>query len=179
MKRFILLVFLTLVPATALFTAQLPEYSVKSEFLERFTRFIDWPDDSAVADHGVPFVIGLFGGDPFKGYLTQMAHERKIKNKPVEIRFLAAPDDVLGCDMVFVSAAGEESLPRIISLTQNKTILTVGDTPGFCEKGILINFYKAGANIRFEINEAAVRGSGLKMSGRLLNLARIVKTAEK
>jgi hypothetical protein len=62
----------------------------------------------------------------------------------------------------------------ILSCTGNKPILTVSDTKGFAEKGVLINFYMMGDKIKFEINEKAVHESGLVMSYRLLNLARIV-----
>ena len=45
------------------------------------------------------------------------------------------------------------------------------------EKGVLFNFYTASNQIKFEINEKAVRGSGLSINYLLLNVARIVEPA--
>ena len=42
--------------------AQVPEYALKAEFLERFTRFVDWPGEH---DPRSPFVIGVYGSNPF------------------------------------------------------------------------------------------------------------------
>ena len=66
------------------------------------------------------------------------------------------------------------SLPRILSHTDSKPILTIGDTNGYAAAGVLINFYTSGETVRFEMNESAIERSGLKVSARLLKLARIV-----
>lgn len=150
---------------------QAPEYEVKAEFLERFTRFIDWPADS---EPGGRFVIGVLGRSPFNGYLERMAAERKIKGRPVEIRYLVDPAQVDACQIVFITASERERLKRILARTATKPILTVGDSDGYATAGVLINFYDAGDTVRFEVNEAAVERSGLHVSSKLLKLARLV-----
>jgi hypothetical protein len=158
-------------PAAYPVFSQEAEYDIKAEFLERFTRFIEWPPDSSVNDRSVPFVIGLFE-NPFGDYLKKMAKERVIKGKPIEVRLLEKPDEVLGCDMVYISPSVQPSEVRaILKLTQGRPILSVGDAPGMVEKGVLINLVMSGGHIRFEINREAAEKSGLKMSARLLNLA--------
>ena len=78
------------------------------------------------------------------------------------------------CHILFISGSYKERLKEILACTRNRPILTVGDTEGFAEEGVLINFYLVGSKIKFEINEKAVQESGLVMSYRLLSLARIV-----
>jgi hypothetical protein len=51
----------------------------------------------------------------------------------------------------------------------------VADSNGFAAAGVLINFYTAGDTIHFEINEAAVEQSGLKVSSKLYKLARVIE----
>jgi hypothetical protein len=53
-------------------------------------------------------------------------------------------------------------------------ILTIGDTKGFGESGVMINFLTKENKVRFEINLAAARRAGLKISSKLLSLATIV-----
>ena len=50
-------------------------------------------------------------------------------------------------------------------------MLTVGETEKFLEAGGMINFVTQGNKIRFQINEAATKKAGLKVSSKLLNLA--------
>ena len=50
-------------------------------------------------------------------------------------------------------------------------MLTVGEWPQFTENGGMINFVLENNKIRFQINDQAARGAGLKISSKLLNLA--------
>ena len=47
---------------------------------------------------------------------------------------------------------------------------------GFAERGVLINFFVAEKQVRFEINDAAAQSSGLEFSSKLLRVARLVGT---
>jgi len=152
-----------------------PEYQLKAEFLERFTRFIEWPGEETATG---PFVIGVLGGNPFGSYLAEMASGRKIKGRTVEIRELASLDDVGPCHIVFIAGSQRKSLDRVLQRTAGKPILTVSDVDGFAEKGVLVNFYSTESNLRFEVNDAAARKSGLKFSSKLMKLARVVNLEE-
>ncbi len=116
----------------------------------------------------------MIGKHPFGDLLDVIYAERKIKNKTVEIRYLSKEEEILQCHLLFITESGRDELSSILSLTKDKPILTVGDSKGFAEKGVHINFYLDEGRIRFAINESAVRQSGLQMSYRLLRSARIV-----
>lgn len=171
-EYFMILCVLFLVPISAF--AQQSEYTIKAVFLEHFTRFIDWPESSHIDDISLPFFIGVIGDNPFGSVLDQIYAEQSIKNKKVEILHLSTPDEITDCHLLFISSSSKEMLSEILSCTRYKPILTVSDTNGFAEDGVLINFYLTGDKIKFEINEKAVHESGLIMSYKLLNLARVV-----
>ena len=157
---------------------EIPEYRLKAEFIERFTRFIEWPETAPLVDSNKPFVIGVVGDDPFGPFLDTLARDRKIKHRPVEIRHLDATEDFGECAILFISSSEESSIPQIIERTQDQPVLTVGDTPGFGKRGILINFYTEKSRIQFEINEQAANKSGLEVRAKLFKLARIVESEE-
>jgi hypothetical protein len=151
------------------------EYKVKAEFLERFTRFIEWPDDSPLKDPQKSFCICVTGKNPFGSYLTEMAGHIKIKGKAVEIHEieqLAA--ELPKCQILFISRSEKNKLADILKFTEDKPILTVGDTDGFAEDGVLMNFFNSGSYIRFEVNIDRAEKSKLKFSSRLLKLAKLV-----
>lgn len=159
--------------------AQQSEYTIKAVFLEHFTRFIEWPESSNIADTSSPFFIAIIGENPFGSILDQIYTEQKIRNKKVEILYITTPDEITDCHILFISSSNKEILTEILSRTRNKPILTVSDTNGFAENGVLINFFLTGDKIKFEINEKAAHESGLVMSYKLLNLARIVNQGKK
>lgn len=54
---------------------QVPEYELKAEFLERFTRFIEWP--SPASEPG-PFVIGAFEINEAAAQSSRLAISAKL-----------------------------------------------------------------------------------------------------
>ena len=68
------------------------------------------------------------------------------------------------------------SLQSILNKVNKKNILTIGQSEGFCEKGVHINFYLDASKLKFQINEKAVRNSNLKISHLLLQNATIINS---
>ncbi len=151
------------------------EYTLKAAFLERFSRFVEWPGQSAVNDPGKPFIIGVIGKNPFGSLLEHIYMKRNGENKKIKIKYFLNEDEISECHLLFICGSEAETLPVIISKIQNRNILTVSDTPGFAREGVHINMYRDKTRIRFEINPNALKKSGLHMSHLLLRMARIVK----
>lgn len=149
------------------------EYQLKAELLERFTQYIDWPESSMI-DPSVPFTIGIAGKNPFGSYLDRFS-KINIKGKKVVVVEFSDVSEMDHCQVLFVTKAEDKNLAAILSRTEGKPILTVGDTEGFAKRGVLINFYRYDDYVRFEVNQSSVNKSGLKFSSRLLKLARFVE----
>lgn len=154
--------------------AQVPEFQLKAEFLERFTRFIEWPAPAGGSENTAPFIIAVVGRSPFGPHLQALAAGRRIKGRAVVVRENVAPEQAAECDLLFIPATERGRLRDILARTAGRPVLTVGDGEGFARSGVLINFADPGERIEFDINESAVRSSGLAVSARLLRLARRV-----
>ena len=76
--------------------------------------------------------------------------------------------------LIIYTNSEKDSLEQIIDYTKERPILTISDTDGFAEKGVLINLFSLKNQLRFQINETAVKTSGLYVNFRLLHLAKIV-----
>ena len=169
------LVALSLAIAPPLDAADVSEYRLKAEFIERLTRFIEWPDEAPfMRDPDAPFVIAVVGKDPFGSHLDELARRHVIKGRKVVTKRLTSGDDVTDCSIVFISRSERDSLERIVSQTRGRPILTIADTSGFARRGVIINFFEEDNRIQFEINEGAADASGLDIRGKLYKLARIV-----
>ena len=150
---------------------------VEAELVERFTQFIDWPEDRLAAPED-PFILGLIGRDGVGPALEKLARARGLKKHRVEIVLLDGPEGVERCHAVWIDTAANDQLGAVLARTSGKPILTLGDTEGFAARGVLINLRREATRISFEINLGAVRRSGLKFSSRLLALGKIVETRE-
>jgi len=153
------------------------EYSLKAVFLERFTRFITWPEDKSPESKINPFVIGIIANPHFAELLRDIYRTQEIQGKKVIVRDIDDLESAKNCQLLFISRDSEEELSKILNQTRSLPILTVSDTDGYAEKGVMINFFMSRKQkIRFEINELAIKESKLYISYKLLSVARIVET---
>ena len=174
-------VFLSWWLCISVFATVREEYTIKAAFMGKFPQFIQWPDKSGMTDTSKPFVIGVIGEDPFGSILEKCyaGKNRKIKNKKVKIKYVKSLEEIPGCHLLFISRSVENDLLKILSITKNKPILTIGETQGFAQKGVHINFYISQKRIRFEINPLAIRESSLSVDSLLLEFAKTIKPGEK
>lgn len=152
------------------------EYYRKAALFRVFSQHIEWPKDTGIDDRSKPFVIGIIGENPFDDILEKAYSQTdiKIKEKNVEIRYISKMQEIEGCQILFITKSVGTELAEIITITNKKPILTIGERKGFAEKGILFNLYISKGQIRFEINAIALRESGLIVDSQLLSVARLV-----
>jgi hypothetical protein len=150
------------------------EYTVKLAFLYNFTKFVEWPPDS-YRDAGAPLTICIVGHDPFSQNLEGELRTRTVGGHPVEVKTLRANDKLSACHIVFVPVTEKDQADRIVRGLKGSRTLTVGETEGFAVLGGIINLTVEGNKVHFEINQVAAERAGLKISSRLLSIAKIVK----
>lgn len=152
----------------------LREYDVKAAFLYNFVTFTEWPA-GAFSQTDSPFVIGILGEDPFGSILDQIVHGEQVRKRALVVRRFKRVEDARSCQLLFISASEGSRTGAILRRLQGCPVLTVGDIPGFAERGGAIGFV-TGASVRLDINPLAVRNSGLVISSKILRLARLVET---
>src|SRR5262245_15017383 len=81
--------------------AQVPESDLKAEFIERFTRFVEWPA-AAAAEKQPNFVIGVLGKSPLVESLEKMAAGRQIHGRTVKVTVVSDDDPMEKCHVLFI-----------------------------------------------------------------------------
>lgn len=154
--------------------AEISEYDLKAVFLERFTRFVEWPADSNINDPTKPFILGVVGKNQFGSRIEEISDTLRIRDKRVVVRYISQMGQIDGCHLLFISGKTRLKVTDIVNFTKDKPILMVSDTKGYANKGVYINYFFEKDKLRFEINQTAVTQSKLKMSSMLLQRARIL-----
>lgn len=147
------------------------EDRVKAAFLLNFTKFVEWP----VSDTPKPeprISICVFGDDRFVATLDKLLEGESVGGK--RIVAVAGRNDTAGqCSVAFIRRTEKDSAAVQAALGQG--VLTVGEGDEFLAKGGMIAFVLENRRVRFDVNQTAVRGSGLRLSSRLLSVARSVQ----
>jgi hypothetical protein len=168
---------LCLVSLTASFTQaageQVSEHQVKAAFLLNFTKFVEWPQ-AAFGDQRSPIAICVLGEDPIGGALDQLVEGEVVDGRRVVVRRLKEPPASKQCQVLFVSPAIKDVSQMLSALGSG--ILTVSeDSDRFLRDGGVISFVIENRHVRFDINQSAAESEGLKLSSRLLRVARSVE----
>ena len=149
------------------------EYSVKAAFLLNSARLVQWPRAS-FEDPKAPIVVGFLGADAFEAARAAGIDKKRVGDRPVAIRRISGASEASLCHLVFLSDGGGTRPESLLEATRQSGVLTVGEMEGFARKGGIINFYRDGKKVRFEINTGAAQQAGFRISSRLLGLAKIV-----
>jgi hypothetical protein len=147
------------------------EYQVKAAYLYNFAKFVDWPDDS-FASPTAPIRLCVLNDRSFQTQLEQIVIGKNIIGHPVLAIPVETGEESRDCQVLFISSSRQ---PRhIFDSLQGASVLTVGETTGFLDEGGMINFIIEGNQVHFQVNQKAATKARLRMSSRLLSLAKVV-----
>jgi len=168
-------------------------HQIKAAFIYNFFKFVDWPEEK-VAGNNKPITIGIIGNKDFVKALEPLA-QKKIKNRKISIKYFAGYEKLKlsqdandhqwnekmealkTCRVLLLCARNSERIAnssQIIKALEGSTVLTVGEANGFLESGGVINFLIEDKKVSFEINVVAAKKNKLRISSKLLRLAKKV-----
>ncbi len=146
------------------------EYALKAAYIYRFSFFVEWPD-SAFADSEAPLTIGVIGGDPFKETLDRTLVGKTMKGRKVTTRLFTSSTDYAYCHILYVADENRGRVKQTLDRIKGAPTLAIGETNDFLTDGGAVQFVARDERIRFRIDNAVARRSGLRISSKLLQLA--------
>jgi len=173
------------------------KYETKAGYLLNFAEFIEWPA-GAFADAKSPIILGVVGKDPFGPELDKLKG-KTVNGRTMEIkRFKGALEfrgeetpgrrqddlpakqakklaEMKSCHILFITSSEKNFLTQTLKPFRGASVLTVGETDSFAREGGMITFVDSETNVQLEINLAAAEQARLKISSKLLSLAKVIK----
>jgi hypothetical protein len=148
------------------------EYRVKAAFLYKFLAFVEWPPQ-AFERTDSPLVIGVLGADALADELETIVAGRSVNERRVLARRVRHGDPLAGVHVLFVGRQLSARLPALATASRGQPLLTVSESAEPVP-GSVINFVVLEDRVRFDIAPAQAELARLKISSRLLALARRV-----
>jgi hypothetical protein len=150
------------------------EYQVKAAYLHKFLDFVEWPA-SAFENARSPFVVGVTGADPLAEELEALIARRRVESRPVLLRRLRPGEPPIGVHVLFAGRGAAARMGALVSATAKQPVLTVTETEDAFVAGSIINFAVIDKRVRFDVALRRAEAHGLKISSRLLGVARRVE----
>jgi len=149
------------------------EYRIKAAFLFNFARFVEWPDTKFVSATS-PLQICIYGSDPFGEILDETVRGKSVGDHPLVVLRIAKIDELKSCEIVYMADTESARFATVIAALKGSNSLLVNDHPDFINQGGMIRFLIVDRKLRFEINPDAAKREQLKISSKLLQVAKIV-----
>jgi hypothetical protein len=148
------------------------EYAVKAAFLFNIAKYVEWP--AQALPPGAPIIIAILGDDPFGPDVDRLVEGRRVNDHTIVVRRAGRLTDLKTAHIVFISASERDRAPQINSVAEPWNAITVGDTTQ-TEPFTSINFGVERGRIVFTANLDAAKRAGVRVSSKLLHLAKSVR----
>lgn len=168
-----LLLFQLLAPNCARAQFNSAEYQLKAAFIFHFAQLVDWPAD-ALGSENHPLILCTTGENTLRDVLENTVQGKQIGSRPLQVRRLQEKDNPSGCHLLFIAGKDKKRAAAILAGLITAPVLTVGESDDFVQLGGMIGFCLEGNKIRFDINLNNAQRANLKISARLLLLAKTV-----
>lgn len=169
-RKLWLLVLLLMLAPLAQAQRQAPEAELKAAIMVNMLLFVDWPSQGGRAADRL--TLCYLDARPVPLALSQL-DGKLLKGKPLQVVRVDAAA-LAGCHALYLSPPDGASLSRMVSNLPSSGILLMADSPGYLQRGAMINLEIEGGRIVFDIDLKSVRQAGLALSSKALRLARHV-----
>jgi hypothetical protein len=159
-------------PARAQVQAPAPvrESQVKAAFLHKFASFVEWPG-SSFPRPDTPLRIAVVGDDNVWRDLDELARDRDRDGRPVLVSRLTPADSLAGQHIVYVRGSAARVADVLARVPEG--VLTVADADGTHPRGSVLSFFDEDGRVRFGASIDAAARQKLRLSSRLLTVARL------
>jgi hypothetical protein len=138
---------------------------LKAAYLYNFAQFAEWPREPGAAAGDAEFAICATGRDSLGGSLGAL-QGRTLRGRPVvALAPVQNADEARRCHILYVDDARAGWVRQVAE----RPVLLVGNVPEAA--GLAIAFEVRGERLRWHVNLAAARKSGLRLSSKLVELA--------
>lgn len=144
------------------------EYDLKAAYLLNFAGYVEWPNPPK------PVTICVYGDNPFKAATITTLLEAKAGQIDADFKYPRQLEQLTACNILYLAPSEQENFGKTIALLRNAPVLVVTDAQEHLPPGAMINLITESNRLRFEINISTVLASKLKISSKMLKLAKIV-----
>ncbi len=150
--------------------------ALRAAFLFNFAKFTEWPGDIGPS---TPLTLCVLDDSAVEGALSELVGAAPINGRAVSISRGPSGGRLRACHLLYIGDTNSARTAAILDELRGAPVLTVSDGSEFIRSGGIIGLIVEDGRIRFVINPDAAQRAGLRLSSRLLQLAKISKGGER
>jgi hypothetical protein len=147
--------------------------SVKAAFLYNFAKFAEWPAEALAP--GQRLALCVIGDNTVADALEQTIKGRAHEGHELTVQIVHADATLRSCHLVYVDGADAARSMQVLAAVKGSPVFSVGDARRFAEDGGVAQLALENDRMRFSVNVSAAERARLRLSSKLLSLAKIVR----
>ncbi len=167
MKKSVVAILLLFTGSLGFAQTEKPMYEIHAQMIYNFIKYIQWPNDTEPGE----FIVGIIGEDDVFNTLKSYYDGKPKGAKKYSIRKLSGAEEAASCNVVYIGKNKGGQFENIKNAVAGKPVLTITDSSNLGKKGSCINFKVLDGKLKFELNQASVTASTLKVAGQLSSMA--------
>ncbi|MDP2321711.1 MAG: YfiR family protein [Acidobacteriota bacterium] len=148
---------------------------LKAAFVYNFVKFAEWP----ALRTGEAIAVCIVGDDGMAAEFDKTANGKSLGGHVVAMTRPVDASTWRACHVLFIADTEVRRSAKELFSIRTVPVLTVSDGPGFAIRSGLVELYVEDGRMRFAINVDALERSSLKLSSRLLGLARVIRDPDR
>jgi len=149
------------------------EPALKAAFLYNFVKFTDWPAEAAPSDAAVRLCV--LGDEAVEAALEQTVKSHQVGGRSLTVVRVNVDDALSPCRVLYITGLDRRRSTQLIERVKGAPVFTVGDLETFAALGGVGQLFVENGKMRFALNPASAQRAGLRLSSKLLALAKVVK----
>lgn len=150
---------------------RLTDAEAKAGFLYNCALFVEWSRSTLAAD---VLVIGIFG-DEAVSKLAKDMQGQSVNGRTIIVQAVPALDQLPSVHVLFVAGSDPDKARAVLARVRSAPVLTVGEHDSFTSDGGIVRLFTDDGRLRFEIDMTHAENAGLRVSAKMLGLAKIVR----
>lgn len=146
---------------------------IRAALVFNFPKFAEWPTVSYV-DSGSPLTVCFLGADDVRLAFQGISAGKAVNGRSVEGREVKSASETHGCQVVYLDSPNNTVVLDVLKHARQGNELAIGTSQDFLANGGMIRLQVENNRMRFDVNVGAVGRTQIKLSSKLLALARSV-----
>lgn len=146
--------------------------ALRAAFLYNFAKFTEWPLDSLPTG---PLTLCVLDDTAVEGALSELVGNSTINGRAVTISKNTAGGRLRSCHLLYVGESTSDRASAILQELLGAPVLTVSNGDDFVRLGGIVGLFLEDGRMRFAVNPDAAQRAGVRLSSRLLQLAKIFR----
>jgi hypothetical protein len=154
-------------------TGEPSQAEISAAFIFNFAKFTEWPPEE-FPNVTSPITVCFLGADQIRAAFQGITNGKDVNGHPVLVRDVKNGPEVLGCRVAYLDSPNNTLMAAALLNARIGSSLAVGASNDFLAQGGMIRLLVENNRMRFDVNVGAANRAKVRLSSKLLALARSV-----